>query len=185
MSCSTSTMALTPACFPAAISVFMMPCLSAVETPEVGSSSRMTCGSSANAEATSSSFFSPCDSAAATASSRARRPKMSATSCDAGADLVVGGEPREQPPALPLPRHHRGRDRLRDREPRKDRDELERAREAAIGERDRADAGDVLAPKQNLAGVGGNSPVSRLTSVVLPAPFGPTTETSSPARPRW
>ncbi len=30
--------------------------------------------------------------------------------------------------------------------------------------------------------VGVSSPVSRLTSVVLPAPFGPTTETSSPGR---
>ena len=56
---------MTPARFAAAISVRMMPCLSAVETPEVGSSSRMTCGSSAKAEATSSSFFSPCDSGCA------------------------------------------------------------------------------------------------------------------------
>ena len=35
--------------------------LSAVDTPEVGSSRRMTRGSSAKADATSSSFFSPCD----------------------------------------------------------------------------------------------------------------------------
>jgi len=64
----------------AAINVFMMPCLSEVDTPDVGSSSRMTCGSSANADATSNSFFSPCDSVMATVSSRGPSPKISATS---------------------------------------------------------------------------------------------------------
>src|SRR6516162_6974801 len=56
MSCSTRTIALTPALRPAAIRICMMACLSAVETPEVGSSRRMTCGLSAKAEATSRSF---------------------------------------------------------------------------------------------------------------------------------
>ena len=65
---------------PAAMRISMISCLSAVETPDVGSSSRITSGSSANAEATSSSFFSPWDSAAAAVSSRRSRPKMRATS---------------------------------------------------------------------------------------------------------
>src|SRR5262245_3225034 len=79
ISCSTSTIPLTPASFAAARSVFMMECLSAVETPDVGSSNRIPCGSSAKAEATSSNFFSPCESAAARVSSRLLNPKISAT----------------------------------------------------------------------------------------------------------
>ena len=139
-------MALTPARLAAAISVFMMPCLSAVETPEVGSSSRITCGSSAKAEATSSSFFSPCESAAATVSSRWVSPKMSATSRTRALTSPSARQRGEQPPALVLPRDDGGGDGLRDGQLGKDLDELERARQAALGQRDRADAGDVLRP---------------------------------------
>src|SRR5262249_19915033 len=78
MSCSTRTMALPCAARAAATSVFMMPCLSAVDTPEVGSSSRITSGSSAKAEATSSSFFSPWDRLCASLPSRPSRPKIAA-----------------------------------------------------------------------------------------------------------
>src|SRR6516165_3270188 len=58
-------MLCTPARFAAAIRVRMIPCFSAVETPEVGSSSRMMRGLSAKADATSSTFFSPWDKVAA------------------------------------------------------------------------------------------------------------------------
>ena len=41
----------------------------------------------------------------------------------------------------------------------------------------------MFAPMKNTSPlVGTSSPVSRLTSVVLPAPFGPTIETNSPSR---
>src|SRR5258705_2525838 len=78
MSCSTWTMPRTPAVFAAATRTSMIACLSAVETPLVGSSSRITDGLRANALAISSSFFSPWDNVEATVSSRARKPRTSA-----------------------------------------------------------------------------------------------------------
>src|SRR5262249_12360600 len=80
MSCSTRMMALIPAALAAPIRVRIRACFSAVETPEVGSSSRMTSGRSAKADATSSSFFSPCDSSRAMLASLSAKPKMPAIS---------------------------------------------------------------------------------------------------------
>src|SRR4029077_5236240 len=77
ISCSTWTMPRTPAAFAAETKTSMIVCLSPVETPLVGSSSRMTEGLRANALAMSSSFFSPCDSVEATVSSLARSPRTS------------------------------------------------------------------------------------------------------------
>ena len=66
-------------------------------------------------------------------------------------DLAIGGEPRQQPPAFPLTRHQRGRDGLAHGQPWKDRDQLERAREAAVGQGHRSEPGDVLTHEQHLA----------------------------------
>ena len=60
MSCSTWMMARSPTRLDAVTRVSMMAVLSAVLTPDVGSSSRMISGLSAKAEATSRSFLSPC-----------------------------------------------------------------------------------------------------------------------------
>ena len=151
MSCSTSTIALTPARFAAAIKVLMMPCLSDVDTPEVGSSSRITCGSSAKAEATSSSFFSPCE--------RRRRDSI---------------EPRPEPEdigdlatraSIPASAERRAKKRQRffcrdttaaamvsaHRQLGENLDQLKGAREAMIGQRNRSDARDVLAHEEHLA----------------------------------
>src|SRR5258705_3069238 len=88
MSCSTWTMPRTPAAFAAETSTSMIACLSAVETPLVGSSSRITDGLRAKALAISSNFFSPWDNVEATVSSRARRPRTSAMrSASAGSTL--------------------------------------------------------------------------------------------------
>ncbi len=172
-------MLCTPARFAAAISVVMMPCFSAVETPEVGSSSRMTRGSSANAEATSSNFFSPCDKVAAGLASRCCRPKISAT-CATRA-----------PTAWSDARGANSRHRFPCRET------TAAAMVSATvscgkiwiswNERTRPRSASrtgpipaMLSPMNSTSpAVGVRSPVSRLTRVVLPAPFGPTTETSS------
>src|SRR6267154_2515833 len=68
-------MARTPAALAAVTRTSMMACLSPLETPLVGSSSRMTVGLSAKALAISSNFFSPCESVEATVSSLARKPR--------------------------------------------------------------------------------------------------------------
>ena len=135
----------------APIRVFMTPCFSAVETPEVGSSSRITSGLSAKAEATSSSFFSPCESRRETVCRRCSSPKMRGDLLDARAHLGIAGQAREQPPLLALLRHHGGGDGLGDGELREDLHELERARHAALGQLHRPDAGDVVALEEHLA----------------------------------
>ena len=93
----------------------MIACLSPVETPLVGSSSRMTEGLSAKALAISSSFFSPCDSVEATVSSLARKPKHFRDTLDIGLQHVIApqrakriarrgaGGTRPQPPAFRAP----------------------------------------------------------------------------------
>src|SRR5882757_282694 len=78
MSCSTWTMPRTPAVLAATTRTSMIACLSPVETPLVGSSSRITDGLRAKALAISSNFFSPWDKVEATVSSRARSPRTSA-----------------------------------------------------------------------------------------------------------
>ena len=114
MSCSTRMIAFTPARLRAAsITLLMRPCLSPLETPLVGSSSRITSGTSANALAMSSSFFSPCESSRASASSLPSRPKIAATSrtraFDAPSSRSTEAKKRS---ALPRLRDHRHRDRL-------------------------------------------------------------------------
>ncbi len=129
-----------------------MPCLSAVETPEVGSSSRMTCGSSAKAEATFEQLLLALRQRRRDRIEPAAQPENVRHLDDPPLDLRVRRKAGQQAPALFLPRHHRGGDRLGHGEARKDRDELKRAREPAIGELHRADPGNAPSHEQDLAG---------------------------------
>ena len=149
MSCSTSRIACTPVAFAAVISVRMTLCLSAVETPDVGSSSRMTSGFSANADATSSSFFSPCDSNRQATFKRFWSPKIVAI--HARGDVLVGRDPGEQAPLLALLGDHRNRDRLGYGELRKNLNQLKGARHALLSEHDGAHAGNVVPFEEHLA----------------------------------
>ena len=114
---------------------------------------------------------------------RLDRPKMPAISAHAVRTLRHRRRgPSKQPPLLVLLGHDRGGDGLGNGQLRKDLHQLKRARHAALGQCDRPDAGDALSLEVDLRPLVGTSrPVSRLTSVVLPAPFGPTTLTNSPS----
>jgi hypothetical protein len=138
-------------------------------------------GRSAKALATSSSFLSPCGQ-------RARRP------AEAGAQTEQLGHRRDashtsrSPASAPnrrAPRPRRAtdghRDRLADGEPGKHVDELEGARPGRAGQPHGVGAAHVLALEAHRAAAGATEPVSTLTSVVLPAPLGPTIETNWPA----
>ena len=70
----------------------------------------------------------------------------------AAADPAVSGKPREQAPALLLPRNDCGRDRLRDRQLGKNLNELECACQAMIGKFDRPHAGNIPAHEPDFPG---------------------------------
>ena len=149
MSCSTRMMALTPARLGGADQrLASAPCFSAVETPEVGSSSRITSGFSAKADATSSSFFSPCESRRDTrCPAGAHSPKMRAISATRGTDgCIVRIAAENSRHCLCLLRDHGSSDGLRHGQLWENLHELERARHAALGQHDRADTADVLRP---------------------------------------
>src|SRR6516225_740702 len=181
MSCSTCTMARTPAAFAAATRTSMMACLSPVDTPLVGSSSRMTVGLRAKALAISSSFFSPCESVEATLSSLLRRPNTSATRSASVCNTLSRLSERN------------GLDRRRRREAIAT---ASVSRTVSAGKmftnwnaRDIPSLASSTGPmpamsrprKRTSPAVGRNRPVTTLTSVVFPAPFGPTMETNSPS----
>ena len=180
MSCSTWMMALTPIRAAAFTSTSMIACLSPVLTPLVGSSSRMTSGCSANALATSSSFLSPWGSVRA---GRSSAPPSPNTRGDRR-DLV----PRRRSPARPA--------NSRARRPRRDviatasvsptlsagnmwtswNARAMPARASRTGPRPATSS----PLKRTAPLVGDVSPLSTFTSVVFPAPLGPTIDTNSP-----
>src|SRR4051794_37253076 len=181
MSCSTWTMPRTPAAFAAETRTSMIACLSPVETPLVGSSSRMTFGLSAKALAISSSFFSPCDSVEATVSSRGRKPRTSATR---SASACNTSSRRSDRNGLPTRRRREATATA----------SVSRTVSAgkmltSWNERDIPSRASSTGPtpaisrprKRTSPAVGLNKPVTTLTSVVFPAPFGPTIETNSPS----
>ena len=182
MSCSTRMMALTPAVLAAPISVCISPCFSAVDTPDVGSSSSITSGFSAKADATSSSFFSPCESRREGLSSRRSSPKTRAISATRALTAASADTAENSRHCLAC---------------------CETTAAAIVSAtvscgkictswnvrampRLASTTGPtpvMFAPLKNTSPLlGTSSPVSTLTSVVLPAPFGPTTETNSPSR---
>src|SRR5882672_7347519 len=184
MSCSTWTMARTPAAFAAVTRTSMIACLSPDETPLVGSSSRITLGLSAKALAISSNFFSPCDSVEATVSSRARKPSTSATRSASACSTSSRESERKGLPTR----------RMRDATA-----TARVSRTVSAGKmftswkaRDIPSLANSTGPmpamsrpmKRTSPTVGRIRPVTTLTSVVLPAPFGPTIETNSPSLTR-
>ena len=144
-------MARTPAAFAAVTSTSMIACLSPVETPLVGSSSRITSGLSAKALAISSSFFSPCDSVEATVSSLRAQAQHFGDALGVGLQHVVAPQRAERIADAAQAGGHRHRERLAHRQRRKDVHQLKGARHAAPRQFDRADAGDILAHEAHLA----------------------------------
>ena len=159
----------------------MIPCLSPLATPLVGSSSRITSGERANALAMSSSFFSPCASSRDSVSSLASSPKIAATS-------------RTLARSFASARVEANRSRLRP--------VWEMTATAMVSAtviagkmctswnaraipRLASSTGPMPAMssplKRTTPAVGFRSPVSTFTRVVLPAPLGPTIDTSSPS----
>ena len=152
MSCSTRMMALTPAALAAPIRVFISPCFSAVDTPEVGSSSRITSGAARRRRRRRAASSRPATAGATVLASRCSRPKMPAISATRARDGRVRRDtPRAAATACPGCDHDGGGDGLGHGQLREDLHELEGARHAALGERHRADAGDVLALEEDLA----------------------------------
>ena len=181
MSCSTRMIAFTPARRAASITFLMMPCLSPLDTPLVGSSSRITSGESAKALAISRSFFSPCESSRASLSSLASSPKIAATSrtraCTVLSFFADANRRRLRPiceitaTAMDSATVIAGK--------------MCTSWKARAMPRCASSTGPMPAMSQPLnfttPAVGLRSPVSTFTSVVLPAPLGPTMDTSSPS----
>jgi len=181
MSCSTWTTARMPTCRAAPTRVSMTRCLSAVLTPLVGSSRRMTSGARANAVATSRSFLSPWGRCFAGVSRRPASPNSSAT---ASAWAVTS---RSRSSAA----NHR-----RPRPSRETTAACSASSTVSSGKtwtswklRARPIRASRPGPspptsrplKYTRPAVGRASPVRTLTSVVFPAPLGPMTETNWPA----
>ena len=168
----------------ACTSVSMITVLSAVLTPLVGSSMRMTSGWSANALATSRSFLSPWGSVRAARPSLSARPKSAATSSTAArtsrsrASAVNGRalRPRRASAATASvsPTLRPGKIVTSWNE----RAMPSRARRTGVAPTTSTPL-NVTRPD-----VGTVSPVSTFISVVLPAPLGPMIETNSPAPTR-
>ncbi len=159
----------------------MMADFSAVLTPLVGSSSKMTSGRSANAEATSRSFLSPWGSWRAGTWRLSASPKSSATS---SAPSCTSRSPAsERKSDVPRPsREMTGASRV---------SSTVRSGKICTSWKLRARPSPVRATgpmpatsrslKRTVPAVGRSTPVSRLMRVDLPAPLGPMIETNSPA----
>src|SRR3989442_1617664 len=181
MSCSTWTIALTPRRRAAPTMTSMMACLSAVLAAEVGSSSRISSGPSANALATSSSFLSPWGNVRASLASRSARPKTAAISPTSA--WTARSAARDDQKRRPRPRRAQTATASVSATVRAGKTLTSwklraRPRRASVT----GPAPTMSRPRKLIwPAVGGASPVTMLTSVVLPAPLGPMIETNSPS----
>ena len=151
MSCSTRMMALTPAALAAPIRVFMSPCFSALDTPDVGSSSRITSRRQRKGGRDVEQLLLALREHARGALQPVLQAEDAGDLLHARAHGRVLGHAREQPPLLALLGHDGSGDGLGHGQLREDLHELEGAGHAACGERHRALAGDVPAPEVDLA----------------------------------
>ena len=145
MSCSTRMIAFTPARFAASITFLMMPCLSPLETPLVGSSSRITSGDEGEGAGDVEQLLLALREQARLGVELAVEAEDRRDLAHARAQRRVAAHRGEEVEALAGLRDDGDGDRLGDRQRREDVHQLEGARHAALRQLHRADAGDVVA----------------------------------------
>ena len=187
MSCSISSTVTSSG---SAATVARISCRSASGTPAAGSSSSSTRGRQAMASAISSSRCLPYGRIAV---------RSFITSASWKRSSSVDRSPRSLPGSLPTRRHQsraqfhalgdREPERLERRQVGEQLVDLERAREAEPHALVRLESVMSWPSSRMRPAVGASTPVSRLMSVVLPAPFGPISAWRAPfstaARRRW